>query len=45
MRGAFAPLIKRVKLFASKEQYREFANQNHTEFENDFVGSSDGLYK
>lgn len=36
---------KRVKLFASKAQYRKFANQNHTEFENDFSGSSDEMYK
>lgn len=36
---------KRVKLFGSKEQYRKFANQNHTDFENDFSGSSDGMYK
>lgn len=36
---------KRVKLFGSKEQYRRFANQNHTDFENTFVGSSDELYK
>ncbi len=36
---------KRVKLFTSKEQYRKFANQNHTEFENDFTGSSDEFYK
>ena len=36
---------KRIKLFASKEQYKRFVNQNHTEFENDFTGSSDELYK
>lgn len=36
---------KRVKLFGSKEQYRRFANQNHTDFESTFVGSSDELYK
>lgn len=35
---------KRVKLFASKDQYRKFANQNHTDFENNFAGSSDNLY-
>lgn len=35
---------KRVKLFGSKEQYRNFANQNHTEFDNNFMGSSDGMY-
>lgn len=31
---------KRIKLFGSKEQYRRFANQNHTDFEHTFVGSS-----
>ena len=36
---------KRLKLFASKDQYRKFANQNHTDFENDFAGSSDEMYK
>ena len=36
---------KRVKLFGSKEQYKKFANQNHTEFENVFSGSSDEMYK
>lgn len=36
---------KRIKLFASKEQYRKFANQNHTDFENNFSGSSDEMYK
>ena len=36
---------KRVKVFASREQYRKFANQNHTDFENNFVGSSEGMYK
>lgn len=35
---------KRVKLFGSKEHYRKFANQNHTEFDNNFLGSSDGMY-
>ncbi|MBO5141944.1 MAG: DUF4912 domain-containing protein [Clostridia bacterium] len=35
---------KRVKLFASKEHYRRFANQNHTEFEGNFSGSSDEFY-
>lgn len=36
---------KRIKLFGSREQYRTFANQNHIDFENDFSGSSDGMYK
>lgn len=36
---------KRIKVFASREQYRKFANQNHTDFENNFVGSSEGMYK
>ena len=36
---------KRVKLFASKDQYRKFAKQNHTEFENDFTGSTSEMYK
>lgn len=36
---------KRVKVFGSKEQYKRFVNQNHTEFENTYLGSSDGLYQ
>ncbi len=36
---------KHIKVFASQEQYRKFANQNHTDFENNFLGSSDHLYQ
>ena len=36
---------KRTKDLGSKEQYRRFVNQNHTDFENDFAGSSEGMYK
>lgn len=36
---------KRIKVFASKDQYRRFVNQNHTDFENNFIGSSEGMYK
>ena len=36
---------KHIKLFGSKEQHRRFVNQNHTEFENHYLGSSDGMYQ
>lgn len=36
---------KRIKLFGSKEQYRRFVNQNHTEFDNIYLGSSEGMYQ
>ena len=36
---------KHIKVFGSKEQYRRFVNQNHTEFENTYLGSSEGMYQ
>lgn len=36
---------KRVKVFGSREQYHRFVQQNHTEFENTYLGSSEGMYQ
>lgn len=35
---------KHIKVFGSRQQYRHFANQNHTDFENTYLGSSEGMY-
>ena len=36
---------KRIKVFGSRDQYRRFVNQNHTEFENVYLGSSEGMFR